>query len=123
MSLLKIESQLELRLIAGGVGASAAIRFEARFRRILAEVAAKHFAGPNRRAYRAVADVVAALDAEVTHLGTRRGLDGVIRNLDAYDLGRRIRRREEPEVGVVKRLRHAELRRDELRVGGTARSH
>jgi hypothetical protein len=47
------------------MAAGARIRFEARFGRLLAEVAAKDFAGSDGRAYRAVADIIAALDAEL----------------------------------------------------------
>ena len=57
-----------LGFVAGRVAAGAAIRFEATLGRVLAEVSAKNFAGSYRRAYRTVADVVAALDAKFTHL-------------------------------------------------------
>jgi len=105
------------------VTAGAAIRFEASLGRVLAKVAAKNFARSDRRTYRTVADVVAALDANFTHLGTRRCHDGVVGDLDAHDLSGGITWGVEPEVGVVKGFGHTELRRDELRVVRAARSH
>jgi hypothetical protein len=113
---LKIESQIDARkirflgFVAGGVAADAGFRLDGRFGCVLASLAAIDFAGSNFRAYGAVADVVAALDDEFTHLGTWRGCDRVVGDLDAYDLGGRIPRRVESEVRVVKGFGHAELR-------------
>ena len=49
--------------------------------------------------------------------------DGVVGDLDAYDLGRGIVGRKLPEVGVVEGFGHTEPRRDELRIDRAARSH
>jgi hypothetical protein len=51
------------------MAAGAATRFEASLGGVLAKVAAKNLPGSYRRRYRAVADIVAALDAKFTHLG------------------------------------------------------
>ena len=113
-----------LRFVAGGVAADAVIRLDTRFGRILASLAAIDLAGSYGRAYRTVADVVAALDANFTHLGTRRGRGcRIVGDLDAYDLSRGIVGRELPEVSVVEGFGHTELRGDELRGDRAASSH
>jgi hypothetical protein len=59
------------------MAARATRRFDAPFGGFLAEVAAINFVCTDRRANGAIAEIVAALDAEVAHYGQGEGATGL----------------------------------------------
>jgi hypothetical protein len=70
-AIVRSEEQLILRHVAGGMAAGAGFRFDARFGRVAAILAAVRFAAFGRSGHGAVAEVVGAFDWELVHRSTR----------------------------------------------------